>query len=74
MKSVVLTAELVEGYDGGVDMRDGNWVLRMSLDRKYINAEGPSVLVSPSGFRSCVPSKTGRIWLARYRDLMIWCR
>ncbi len=54
-------AELAEGNDGDADMRDGKWVLRMSLDRKYINAEGPSVLVSPSGMRSCVPSKIGSI-------------
>jgi len=72
--SAALMTGLTEGSDEGTRMNGGKRALRISLERKYINAEGPSVLVSPSGISSCVPSKIGRIWLARYRDLMMWCR
>jgi hypothetical protein len=49
-------------WDGSdcVDFEIGK-TLRMSLERKYRKADGPSVLVRPSGISSWVPSKTGSI-------------
>ena len=47
--------------DGDGLRSDSELLLRISLVRKYRKAEGPSVLVRPSGISSCVPSKVGRI-------------
>ena len=49
MNDYAMTLELAWG---SIDLGGGKLLLRMSFARKYRKADGPSVLVRPSGIKS----------------------